>query len=128
MITNEMREGRIGRKTDGRTAARNALLLNVLVLPGMGTLMAGKIATGLGQLAAAAAGFVLVMLWFVGLMIRYYGLMFGNEQPGFSPPAWLGATGAILFIIAWIWALATGVGLVRSAARDAERASFQTGL
>ena len=89
--------------------------------------MAGKIVAGLGQLALAGAGFVLVMVWFAGLMIRYYGLMFGNEQPGFNPHAWVGATGAILFIIAWLWALATGVGLVRSASRLAESGSYESG-
>ena len=101
------------------------MLLNVLVLPGMGSLMGGRIASGLGQLALAAAGFVLVMVWFAGLMVRYYGLMFGDGQSGFNPPSWTGTVGAIMFVVAWLWALATGLGLMRAASREAERASFQ---
>ena len=45
-------------------SARNAALVNKLATPGLGTLMLGKMALGLAQLALAIAGFLFVIVWF----------------------------------------------------------------
>ena len=101
------------RKTNSRTAARNAALVNQFATPGLGSLMAGRWIAGMGQLLLAVAGFVLVVKWFVESMIRLYDQIDGNASPG--PVAGIGEMGALLFILAWLWALVTSVSLMRRA-------------
>ena len=98
-------------------AARNAALVNQLATPGLGSLMAGRWIAGSGQLALAVAGFVLVIVWFFKVMIQYYGQITGDVQP--HPVGWIGATGGILFLASWFWALATSISLFFEARRNA---------
>ena len=49
-------------KPVSRTTAHNAALLNQLATPGLGSLMAGRWLAGVGQLALAVAGFVMVVV------------------------------------------------------------------
>ena len=97
--------------------ARNALLINLFVTPGMGSLMAGRILEGLGQVIVAVAGFTLVFVWFVNVMVQYYGMINGQEAQ-FQPRAWLGIAGIITFGVAWLWALATSINLMRETRRQ----------
>ena len=46
------------RKLLSPATARNAALVNQLATPGLGTIMAGRIVTGAGQLLLALAGFL----------------------------------------------------------------------
>ncbi len=98
-------------------AARNAALVNQLATPGLGSLMAGRWIAGSGQLALAVAGFVLVIVWFFKVMIQYYGQITGDVPP--HPVGWIGATGGILFLASWFWALATSISLFFEARRNA---------
>lgn len=106
-----------GRKPLSSAAARNAVLLNQLATPGLGTLMAGRLVVGIGQLLLALAGFGFVVVWFVALLRQYYGQITG-EVP-ITPIAWLGEIGASLFLAAWFWSLVTSIKLVREARRNA---------
>ena len=100
--------------------ARNASLLNQLATPGLGSLVAGRWIAGIGQLVLSLTGFVLVMVWFVQEMKRYYGQigqMFGTTttyQPVGLTNLWLG-TG--LFALAWVWSLVTSFSLYREASK-----------
>ena len=96
-----------------RAVARNAALVNLLATPGLGSLMAGRWVAGLGQLAVAVAGFVMVVVWFFKVMIQYYGQVTGEVQV--RPVGWIGEVGAILFVASWFWALVTSVSLLRQA-------------
>src|SRR5208283_1639333 len=91
------------RKPISQSAARNAALVNQLATPGLGSLMAGRWIAGLGQLALAVAGFVMVVVWFFAVMVQYYGQITGDVST--HPAGWIGETGAILFIASWFWAL-----------------------
>jgi hypothetical protein len=64
-----------------------ALILNILILPGLGTLIAGKIRTGVWQLVLAIVGFILSFI-LIGIPI---------------------------LIAAWIWGLVTGIMLIKEA-------------
>lgn len=99
------------------TSARNAALVNLLVTPGFGTLMVGKIAVGLAQLTLAFAGFGGMLVWFGAVMWQYYGQISGNVEV--KPVGWIGIVGAGLFLAAWLWSLATSIGLIRQARRRA---------
>jgi 4a-hydroxytetrahydrobiopterin dehydratase len=98
-----------------RVQARNAMLLNQLATPGLGSLLARRWFAGSGQLLLALAGFTLVLVWFGQMMIRYYGLMFGTDATPHPAPAnnlWLGAA---VFALAWCWSLVTSFSLLREA-------------
>ena len=115
------------RKPVSRAAARNAVIVNQLATPGLGSLIAGRWLAGFGQLLLALAGFTLVLVWFVQMMIRYYGLIFGETQPRLPKLALLEA-GAILFALSWFWAAVTSVSLLREASRNSLKSfeNFET--
>lgn len=99
------------------TRARNALLLNLLATPGLGSLLAGRKLAGLGQLLLSIAGFLLVVIWFVDLMRQYYGQMF-NEQTTHAQFAGGLLIGGGLFAVAWVWSLFTSLSLLRAAGAE----------
>jgi|SRR3989344_664400 len=74
-------------KKSNKNIAIIALLLNVLVVPGLGSLIAGKIKVGIWQLILAVVG-ALLSLIIIGIPI---------------------------LIAAWIWGLVTGINLVQEA-------------
>jgi len=100
-----------------RAKARNAALLNQLATPGLGSLFAQRWAAGIGQLLLALLGFTLLVVWFVQMMLGYYGQMFGDGV-AHRPPAYTGLLlGVALFSLAWIWSLMTSVSLMREASK-----------
>ena len=101
-------------KKNSRVKARNAMLMNQLATPGLGSLMAHRWIAGTGQLLLSVGGFVLVMVWFFQVMIPYYRLMFSDTPPQITSFKML-AIGGILFALAWLWSLATSVSLMRAA-------------
>lgn len=64
-----------------------ALILNILILPGLGSLIAGKTQAGIWQLVLAILGFVLSFI----------------------------LIGIPLLIVAYIWGIVTGVRLIQEA-------------
>ncbi len=104
---------RSARKPLDRATARNAALINQLGTPGLGSLLAGRIWVGLAQLVLMLSGFILVVTWFVLLMLQLYRQM--NDGGPSRPIGWIGGTGGLLVVIAWIWALFTSLGLLREA-------------
>jgi 4a-hydroxytetrahydrobiopterin dehydratase len=111
-----MKPSSAGRKPLNRARARNATLLNLLAAPGLGSLLARRWLTGAAQLLLTLVGFVIFMVWFVREMIQYYGLINGNEP--LRPIGWIGATGAALVVLAWLWSAATSLNLLREASRS----------
>ena len=104
-------------KKTSRIKARNAALLNQLGTPGLGSVMAGRVVAGLGQLALSLAGFALVVVWFVQIMLRYYGQISGDSTVHNPVVLTKLALGAALFAVAWFWSLATSFSLMRGASR-----------
>ena len=78
--------------------ARNCVLINLFATPGLGSLMAGRVIAGLGQLILALAGFVMIVAWFVETMLQFYGQIddFGTSREPKSY-IWLVAIGAATF-------------------------------
>jgi hypothetical protein len=89
-----------------RNTRRNYLLVNLLVLPGLGTFLAGYRLAGSVQAGVALTGFGLTGLWFATFGAAWWQ---AREFPLDGGPhfAW-GITGVALFLAAWCWALATG--------------------
>ena len=115
------------RNPGSHPTARNALIVNQLATPGLGSIIAGRWLAGLGQLALSVTGFVMIAVWFFKVIVQYYGLMFGEEQPRLSKMALLEA-GAILFALSWFWSLVTSISLMREASRNSLESleSFET--
>jgi 4a-hydroxytetrahydrobiopterin dehydratase len=105
------------RKKSNRTA-RNALL-NILMFPGLGSLLAGRRVAGIGQIVFVTAGSALLLIWLYKILSQYYGLMFGDVKP--EPVGWIGITGGILFVISWLWASVTSFSLFREASAGEQR-------
>ena len=72
------------------------LLLNVLILPGFGTLIAGKSKSGAWQIA-----------------LSIIGIIFASAAYIYETPFLY--IGSPLWIAAWIWGLVTGVKLIQEA-------------
>jgi 4a-hydroxytetrahydrobiopterin dehydratase len=102
-------------KKTSRIKARNAALLNQLATPGLGSLLARRWIEGCGQIILSLGGFGLVFVWFVQLMIQFYGQISGNVVV--RPVGWIGLLGAGLFVLAWCWSLATSFSLLREASK-----------
>ena len=115
-------------KTSQRKA-RNATLMNLLGTPGLGSLMAGRVLAGLGQLAVFLAGFVLFCIWAGAGTIRYYQMAFNETAP--TPNTWgnWAVIGLVLCVVSWIWSLVTSLSLQRAAStvRLESLESFATG-
>jgi hypothetical protein len=97
--------------------ARNAALINQCATPGLGSLIAGRILAGIGQLAVALTGFGFFIAWFVATIRQFYSLIDGNIEV--KPIGWLGLTGVGIFGAAWLWSLVTSLSLIREARRNA---------
>lgn len=96
-----------------RPTARNCALINQLATPGLGSLMAGHRAAGIGQLLIAVTGFALVLAWFVLNTAGVYNQFINDAEP--KPVGWLGELGALTFVVAWVWSLSTSFQITRSA-------------
>jgi len=100
-----------------RAKARNAALLNQLATPGLGSLLARRWIEGVGQVLLSLAGFGLVTIWFVQMMLGYYGQMFGDGGAHQKPAFTNLILGAAMFALAWVWSLATSFSLLREASK-----------
>ena len=100
-----------------RARITSCIIINLAATPVLGSLIARRFLAGTGQLLLALAGFTLMLVWFVQMMIRYYGLMFSETQPRL-PKLVLLEAGAILFALSWLWALVTSISLLREASRN----------
>jgi hypothetical protein len=87
--------------------------MNQFATPGLGTLMAGRLLNGLGQLTLSLVGFALVLAWFVLTLTQAYNQI-TLEVPA-RPQGWIGLTGLGIFLTAWLWALPSSLSLLREA-------------
>ena len=71
-----------------------ALILNILIVPGLGTLVAGRSKTGAWQIA----------LWVVGVIFVSAAYIYETPILYIGSPLW---------IAAWIWGLVTGIKLIQ---------------
>jgi len=98
-------------KLCNRTSARNYLLTNLLVLPGLGSWLAGQRFVGVLQVALALTGFVLTAWWCVSFFAAWLRTQSFPWDGG--PQFRLGLVGVALFAAGWFWALATSLATIR---------------
>ena len=97
-------------KPPDQTAARNCLFTNLLVLPGLGSILAGRL-VGWLQAPLALTGFVLTNVWVVLFAVAWFQT--GEIPQNGGPHIWLGLLGVTLFAVTWVWSLITGLSMLR---------------
>lgn len=97
-----------------RQAAWSWLVTNLVVLPGLGSILGGR-KVGYLQAALALSGMALSLI-FVISMIREWWVL--REMPAVDR-RWLfeGLGGIVLFGVSWLWGLVTGLRLLRDAGK-----------
>lgn len=91
-------------------AAWVCLLLNLFVLPGLGSLIVRKPLKAAIQILLALGGFALTIVGGAPVLNTIVQTNEIPEHPGAS--LWLAIAGVVLFLIAWIWALTGSISAV----------------
>jgi hypothetical protein len=104
----------------GEAKAWACLTANALMLPGLGSVMAGQWLAGLVQAAVSLVGFAMTAFW----IFKWLAQMLAEgalpeENLGFGPFLGYGASGIALFGIAWIWSVAASALKLRAARKAA---------
>ena len=99
--------------------AWTGLLTNLLVLPGLGSILLKRRTSGLLQVALSFLGLALMLVWLADF-IRLW-----TEEGAFptdaGPQLPAGLFGVLLAVLAWLWAAGSGLAAVREAERAALR-------
>ncbi len=103
--------------------ARACLLSNLLVLPGLGSVIASR-AVGWAQITLAVLGFCASgtgAVWSLGWILKNREAMGEGivELSGLWLPLGVAVSGLALFAAAWLWGLFTGLNLLHEAKRSA---------
>lgn len=94
-----------------RLTAFACLLMNLLVLPGLGSLIAGCRTSGFLQATLALVGTALTTVLWAPMLTTIIRTGQLPEEVGQS--IWGGLLGILIFVIAWVWALVTGLSILR---------------
>ena len=98
----------------------SCVAINLLAFPGLGTIWAGR-RVGYLQATVMVAGFLMFLgyfVWFLAGMFQFLGS--GDEtawQQHYRSGLGVALAGLGLCAIAWFWALASSIGLVRGLLR-----------
>lgn len=101
-----------------KATAYGYLMTNLIVLPGAGTMMAGKKTEGICQIILAVVGMTLTIS---GIFMLLVVLMksFSQALAIFSDSAfWMTVGGILIFLIGWLWSAWSVYPLVRAAKKD----------
>lgn len=81
-----------------------ALLINIFIIPGLGTIIGGKLKHGLFQL---------LLLWLGGIILAFVGfaLAVASSIVGLV----IAMLGSLMVLTGWVWAIISGVFLLRDA-------------
>jgi hypothetical protein len=101
-------------------AERNKLwacvAVNLLAFPGLGTIGAGQ-RFGYAQASVMVAGFLLFLGYFLWFVLGAFQFLSGGDHEAweqhYRSGLWVGLAGLGLCVIAWFWALATSIRLMR---------------
>ena len=91
-------------------------VLGNLVLPGLGTYIARRRVSGVLQLMVSQSGFVLMLLWAISYVLGW--VRTGKYPTDLGPHGLFGLVGTALFLLAWIWSLASSVEILASSRKS----------
>ncbi len=95
-----------------RSAAWGFLLTNLLFIPGLGSVLGGR-KVGYLQMLLSLLGFLMAALWMFCLTQELLDME--RVPPNGGSRLVVGLVGLLLFGIAWIWGLITGISMLRRA-------------
>jgi hypothetical protein len=96
-----------------RDRAWACVTLNIS-LPGWGSIKAGKLLTGIGEMVFSLGGFFLLLAWMAGWFVRITQSAM-DEELSPVPSPWIWRSGVICIVISWIWTAVTCFNLMREA-------------
>jgi hypothetical protein len=102
------------------TKAWACLATNALLLPGLGSLLVGRILAGLLQALLSIVGFAMSTYWTLSWARQV--LREGTLPEDLGPYLRQGLGGLLLFGAGWAWAVFTGIAEVRAARKGSTRA------
>jgi hypothetical protein len=111
-MLSRLREAWSGPVDDSR--AWTCLTVNLLGLPGLGSLLGRRLVAAAGQLVLSLAG-AGISLWWIVSVVGYW--LQNRELPPPGPDLLLALGGLALFGLGWLWSLATSLMLLREAHR-----------
>jgi hypothetical protein len=94
-----------------RSGKYGCLILNLLVIPGIGSLMAGRKGEGAAQMVMSVVGMVLTVLWLgyvIFTLLKTRSLYIPVD--GFFK---VGLVGLGIFVTGWLWSFKTGMDVSR---------------
>jgi lysylphosphatidylglycerol synthetase-like protein (DUF2156 family) len=97
-----------------------ACVMQNIATPGIGSLKAGRIFAGIGQLLLAVASCFLVCAWVVGWSRRIYQVQL-DETVSQTSSGWLLKGGVVCFGLSWLWAMFTCASLIWRAKADEKK-------
>src|SRR4030042_6389046 len=109
-----------------KASSVGCLLINIFVFPGLGTLMTGKVKTGILQMSVSLFGFLLLFTTF-GKFI-FVGLFRDMIAIDTTISHLLTAVvylGAPMMIISWLWGLISGIRIVKNSFSNNENKSMK---
>src|SRR5687768_5904547 len=89
-----------GRRQVDEAMAWSALATNLLVLPGLGSILCRRVVAGALQTVLSLVGAGLTVYWLVAFVALW---MRAGEFPERAPALTLGVGGVGLFVLAWLW-------------------------
>jgi hypothetical protein len=95
-----------------------------LTLPGLGSITGGR-SVGYAQAGLALIGFGLSLYWLVKTMLAW--LAQGELPAEINRTLLIGLAGIVIYAGAWLWALATSLGLLRQAKANEQAARKRDG-
>ncbi len=81
-----------------------ALLINILLMPGLGTIIGGRMKHGLVQL---------LLLWLGGIIVTFLGFFLIMASPLMG--LLVAMLGSLMVLAGWVWAIISGVLIIRDA-------------
>ena len=95
--------------------AWTCLTVNLLALPGLGSLMGRRLVAATGQLALSVAGAGISLWWIVSVAVYW---LRNGELPPPGPDLLYALAGLVFFGLGWLWSLVTSLMLVHEARKE----------
>ena len=99
-----------------RSTAWAYLMSNLFLIPGMGSLMAGRLLAGVAQMVGSIFGFILTLIAMIRVVFSFNWEADAQEPFAYMRPVYLGIG---IFAASWVWGLITGIQVLRDAPPDA---------
>ncbi|MFH1066893.1 MAG: hypothetical protein V1746_03235 [bacterium] len=114
-----MKTSSIPGQPPSRSTAYGYLVTNLLVMPGIGSVMAERKVSGIGQIILASVG-LLITFWGFGLFLMAFKVL---KEKGYQTEfdtrfLRIVGLGFAVFLLAWLWSLFTSWQVIKEAKRS----------